>query len=473
MPNIIKQMRNIFGFDDNQDHFLNKFFKQQDQANRIFILIAVFGFLLFVVVTALFPFKDQIFNMLYPKPASKAVTELLEPGFALEADRNVLLKSEVPVAVWAKTATQSAKLFFAKVNFPVSQLQALRIATDSSFISHWTRIEIDNKEGTVQLTGEVDDPGFTSASGSARLAIIVFAPRATGSASLTFDPTISAIYQKDNQTNIISTLPGLTINIFRQLPPTDKPSPAPTILPTTLPTLSISQPPSPTQTIASPSAIPPTSIPPTAKPTLPPSGGPKISLSPTAQPTQPCTLTSATWGSTTTTEASLIDLNVTASGDCVGQKVQFEVRRNGLGDNLGVIKTQPVEATLVTGQALSSWKAERNPLLPATNPEYYFTARLEGETASVATLYNQLLTVLPTPTAIPTFTPTPTPFYPGDANKDHKIDLKDLSVMMSNFNKTQNTFKEIDLNADNKVDRTDYDAMVKLLIDNKIAHPRK
>lgn len=80
---------------------------------------------------------------------------------------------------------------------------------------------------------------------------------------------------------------------------------------------------------------------------------------------------------------------------------------------------------------------------------------------------------IPTSTPAPIFTPTPTPFAPGDANRDRKIDLKDLSVMMSNFNKTQDLPQGSDLNGDNKIDKADYDLMVKLLIDNNIAHPKK
>lgn len=80
----------------------------------------------------------------------------------------------------------------------------------------------------------------------------------------------------------------------------------------------------------------------------------------------------------------------------------------------------------------------------------------------------------PLPTSTPTLIPSPTPVLNrGDANRDRRIDLKDLSVMMSRFNQTGDIPKEIDLNNDNKIDQPDYEVMVNLLIENKIVHPKE
>ena len=55
-----------------QNPSLNKFFLESSKNTRIAVSVSAVGFLLFLVVASLFPFKDQLFNILYPKPSSKA-----------------------------------------------------------------------------------------------------------------------------------------------------------------------------------------------------------------------------------------------------------------------------------------------------------------------------------------------------------------------------------------------------------------
>lgn len=69
----------------------------------------------------------------------------------------------------------------------------------------------------------------------------------------------------------------------------------------------------------------------------------------------------------------------------------------------------------------------------------------------------------PSPTAVPTPSPTPT-FLLGDGNGDGVIDLADLSVLFSDFNKTSGFRKAVDLNSDGIINTFDFSLMRLLLI---------
>ena len=80
-------------------------------------------------------------------------------------------------------------------------------------------------------------------------------------------------------------------------------------------------------------------------------------------------------------------------------------------------------------------------------------------------------TPIPTPTPSPTSTPTPAPspsptptFLLGDGNGDGVIDLADLSVLFSDFNKTSGFRIAIDLNSDGIINTFDFSLMRLLLI---------
>lgn len=60
----------------------------------------------------------------------------------------------------------------------------------------------------------------------------------------------------------------------------------------------------------------------------------------------------------------------------------------------------------------------------------------------------------------------PPPKKSGDGNKDGKIDLTDMSVLLSKFNKDDKS--EADLNGDGKINSFDFSMMINLLIENKV-----
>lgn len=56
----------------------------------------------------------------------------------------------------------------------------------------------------------------------------------------------------------------------------------------------------------------------------------------------------------------------------------------------------------------------------------------------------------------------------GDGNKDSRIDLADLSTLLTDFNKDNNFREEVDMNADKKINTFDFSLMRNLLIEKKV-----
>ncbi|MDD2823346.1 MAG: dockerin type I domain-containing protein [Candidatus Daviesbacteria bacterium] len=129
---------------------------------------------------------------------------------------------------------------------------------------------------------------------------------------------------------------------------------------------------------------------------------------------QACSLSTASWSSNNVTTGAEVTLRVNGTGDCTGKSITFEVRRNGLGDDPSVITNQPNPQTVIMSSsnlATTTWISEHNPLIPLTDPQYYFNATLtQGNTVNTT---QSLLTVTSgtggTPTPTPTATATPTP----------------------------------------------------------------
>ncbi|GEM_PF-2590558 len=72
---------------------------------------------------------------------------------------------------------------------------------------------------------------------------------------------------------------------------------------------------------------------------------------------------------------------------------------------------------------------------------------------------------IPTPTPSPSPSPTPPVNQKGDGNKDGKVNLIDMSILLSDFNKEQDFREPIDMNDDKKINTFDFSLMRKQLID--------
>lgn len=70
----------------------------------------------------------------------------------------------------------------------------------------------------------------------------------------------------------------------------------------------------------------------------------------------------------------------------------------------------------------------------------------------------------PIPSASPTGSPSPTPFPvpqgKGDGNNDGQINLVDLSILLSNYNRLKSEF---DFNSDSVINSLDYGTMIQVL----------
>lgn len=204
---------------------------------------------------------------------------------------------------------------------------------------------------------------------------------------------------------------------------------------------------------------------------------------------------------------------------CNGKEISFEVRENdslaeGLGDD--PVNTNPSKTTFVGTSATTIWTAEyqQDGLLGIFDPpEYYFRATLVDNPSQTVRSTDPMLEVekgaqpiitptpLPTspitPTGIPTTPPqaqTPSPSAPpspggqagpsapgpggspavpsqpgsagpaapsrklGDVNADGKVNILDLSILLSRFNKIGR--HDADLNNDGKVNIVDLSVLL-------------
>lgn len=86
---------------------------------------------------------------------------------------------------------------------------------------------------------------------------------------------------------------------------------------------------------------------------------------------------------------------------------------------------------------------------------------------TAASTCNRRICPSPTPTLTPRPSATPAPGT-GDGNNDGKINLVDLSVLLTDFNKTGGFRPSIDLNGDGVINTFDFSLMRNLLIQNKV-----
>jgi hypothetical protein len=345
---------------------------------------------------------------------------------------------EFAVQLKAKTGTESANLFVSKLSFDPSKLLVSRIDTGGSFVTQWVNNNsFDNANGKVTLIGGVPNPGY-QASVLTTMATVYFTGKTAGSADINLDGA-SAIYRNSDNQDILGTQTNGTVTISTV---SVSPSPSPVVSPS--PAIS----PSPVVSVA-PSASPVASV------AISPSPSPVVS--PSSAPVA-CSVSQANWVPATNpiNEGKVVGLTVTGTGSCAGKSVTFQV----LEDD-GILGTDPARNQPPTvkfdanGKANTSWLAEfqadgfngiNNP------PEYYFNATVDSTTVKSADpllLVNQAVAGT---------------FNKGDANRDGVIDLVDLSILLSNWNKTSGFNDELDYNDDTVINTFDFAGLVQLLI---------
>lgn len=350
---------------------------------------------------------------------------------------------EFAVQVRAKTATELANLFVAKLSFDPTKLAVSRIDTTGSFITQWVNDNsFDNTNGKVNLIGGVPNPGFQSTN-LAPMVTVYFTGKVAGNADINYDAA-SSIYRNSDNQNILGTLTNGTATIA-----TVSVSPSPSVAPSASPVS-----PSPAAS-ASPSPSPSViaSASPAASVTVSPSPLASASTTPVV-----CAISQANWVPTSNpiNQGKVVGLSVKGTGDCSGVAVAFTIwEDDGVLGADPVVNQPPTVKFDANGNANTSWLAEfqadgfngiNNP------PEYYFSAMLANGTSMGSA--NPLLVVNPV---------NPGTWAKGDANHDGRVDFVDLSVLMTNWNKNSDFPDELDYNEDGTINTFDFSGLVQLL----------
>ena len=370
------------------------------------------------------------------------VTKTAEFSLTTPASINVGQQFNVSLRV---KSTEEANLFASRLNFNPALLEVVSISTANSFITQWVNDNtFDNATGQISLIGGVPAPGYKNTA-PATMATIVFRAKSPGAALIGFGAT-SAIYRNsDNKDILIIPVPGSTINVTGVAPST-----SPSIAPSPSPVVS----PSP---VSSPAAS--ASVAPSAAPSASPAASASVAPSPSGSPVPlACSITSANWvtSANPANQGQIVGLNVVGSGNCAGQNVSFTVLEDdGLLGTDAVRNTPPATKFNSSNTATSNWMAEYqdDPSLIENNvPEYFFRAQLTTGTSVKSA--DPVLKVNKLGTGV---------FLTGDVNKDGVVDLVDLSILLSNWNKTQDFLDELDLNSDGTVNAIDWSTMIQIL----------
>lgn len=404
----------------------------QKGSSPILFLLAAFGVTIFLALSSTLPFKNELNNLLYPKPPSYAVSDISGATLSLSTTSpNVEPGQEIPVAITTRTDTHKANLFSAKLNFDATKLEVVRVDNTGTFITKWVEEIYDNTTGKVSIVGGVPKPGFSTSGADATVTTVVLRTKDIGSTTVSFDPT-SAIYRNTDNVNFLSGTTNLTVTV--EIPPTPTPTGAPTATPTPIEV-------------------------PTATPTPLPTETPI----PTPTPTT-CSLTGGSWVSTLnpTNEGSIVTLVVSSAGPCTGKQVSFEVREDDglLGSD--PVTTNPSAATFTSPDSVStSWVAEYQPDgFEGINdpPEYYFITAISDGSSSITSGAPQLQ-VNKSATTI---------YKKGDANRNGVVDLQDLSILLSYWFDTANFPDEVDINNDGIINTFDFSGMLVILRQNGV-----
>lgn len=150
-----------------------------------------------------------------PKAASNVTSTNPKAGFILETPKAVVLAGDsISVDVLLRSDVDEANLFVAKIKYPKDLLVVEKIDQQGSAISRFIESRYDNQAGEVSLIGGVTNPGLKTAGDQKyKMATVVFKAKSSGEANLAMDSASSFIYRNTDNTNILASLDGLTVNI--------------------------------------------------------------------------------------------------------------------------------------------------------------------------------------------------------------------------------------------------------------------
>lgn len=159
--------------------------------------------------------QTQIFR---PKAAS-APPAIPESSFELELEKNpdsVSMGSKFGVDIYARSDIDSSNLFAAKLKFPTDLLEVsdINLRDTQTFVKNWVEKTYDNLTGEISIVGGAPNPGIkTDSKAKAYLmASVIFNAKKEGVAKVTFN-NAAAIYRNSDNVNIISAKRGIDIKI--------------------------------------------------------------------------------------------------------------------------------------------------------------------------------------------------------------------------------------------------------------------
>ncbi|MBI4039179.1 hypothetical protein HY384_04465 [Candidatus Daviesbacteria bacterium] len=337
---------------------------------------------------------------------------------------NIKEDKKIEVKLYVRSDISPANLFSAKIKFDKDLLAVDRMDFSNSFIKTWVEQEKDNSTGTISLIGtpvsvsEGDSKsGFQTGSGisAGLMAVIYFKALNPGSATI-YLAGDSAIYSSADNVNFLKDTNPITITIN----PEGTPAPSATIIPDLI---NIS-------TICSDSVL-------------------RVSVS--GDIPSPSDLNIGLWS--------------TLTDEQTGQSMIYEYDGNQGSGTIHIAANFPATGAIrgKTIPIIGDGRKYTIRIYPAafTNgiPSFDNLAPVPQAT------FSKNCGKLPPPT--PTPVPTPGPGT-GDGNGDGKIDLADLSVLLTGFKSKSSYKSSIDLNGDGIINSFDFSMMRNLLIKNGI-----
>lgn len=170
----------------------------------IFILIAgLIATLYLVQKTQIFKPKASVSGPITPTTSFSFYSE--KPGASIG--------DELVVQVLVHSDIAASNLFDAKISYDPQALQLSKIDTDSTFIKSWVE-QYSGDPGKVSLVGAVPNPGFQTTNNDAFpvMAILHFTALKEGQTTISFDDT-SAIYSNADNANILVSKDPITLSL--------------------------------------------------------------------------------------------------------------------------------------------------------------------------------------------------------------------------------------------------------------------
>lgn len=397
----------------------------------LLILIAGFAAGLYLVQ------KTQIFK---PKasvsgPISPTTSFVLMPAAYKDT---VKVGETIEVTLLVHSDIAAANLFDAKIKFDQTFLAIDQIDYTNSIIKSWVEQFSDNVTGTISLVGGIPNPGLQTQVGeNSAMARFVFKVLKEGDTAISFDE-LSAIYSNLDNANILTSKDNISLHFD-----------------------SISQIPNPSPEATSEPKICATVI----------TYACEVANASNCQEYPSSCLPDGWVRSSTPPPSGLNFMECFKTGGFYYPKVGFFLHESAIGY---VFKaTSSGTNPNATTKEINSFDSDNTRTFATLIGFSDDQSGIKSYEWSMAAKFpgNVLSEFVKGPTADcnqsikPQVTPVP---GTGDANGDGKVNLVDLSMLLSDFNKTGGFRAGIDLNGDGVINTFDFSLIRNLLIANKV-----